>query len=274
MKRLIGSGNSGLRRKLAIGALGLALSAGTVLAAPAASAGPAISSTTAANLASTAAAVSFGVFRMADPQVVNGYAKVVYYLRNVPRGAGVQLQRTFGTANAWGTVGNVAATNNVGLTAIFKTPPIGTFYARLVVRIGARVLAVSPAVLFHVYSAITAEAVYGHTSSTTTIGSNLFRYIDVYGNGSGVSLSQNYSTCRSVTVIAGKSATSQTQPGQIQVVQEDADAATLNVAADRTATKRVALTGHAYQINIVDPGGDDSYTYLYAYFSCFTANGQ
>ncbi|MET3806915.1 hypothetical protein ABIB25_003935 [Nakamurella sp. UYEF19] len=241
-----------------------AISAGAAAASAGAAATPA---------GAAAAPVRIGVFRVADPQVINGYARIVYYLRNVPRGAGAQLEVSPAGSGRWQLIGNVPGPNEVGTSALFRTPPIGVFSTRLVVRIGSRVLAVSPSRSFRVYAALPAESVYrsigqNSTVKTATIGSAYLRYIDYTGFASNT-MSVDHSTCRSVTVSGGNSGTRHS--ANVRVSQQGTAPTLLTIQPQAISSARVPLSGLALTITL-EPS--DDYLYFYAYFSCYTSTGQ
>ncbi len=205
--------------------------------------------------------------------------RIVYEMRgSYGNGTVAELQRQMGSAHVWTRVQNIPQKERA--SASTHVPAMGAYAYRIIIRNGHKTLAVSKTMRLYSYGTVSAEAFTDGTSSTTTVGTSLYRWvIRRYSTGNIADFTRDYVTCRSVTLSAGRPASDAWDGPEytnvhVDVIQENADPATLSIPFNRVVSKTFALTGKAFTMHLTTGSIYTLSVYFNAKFSCYTANGR
>lgn len=188
-----------------------------------------------------------------------------YTVTRFRSGAKILMQRQYGTAGVWKTVGKLTAASGS-----FTAPAVGQgeFVYRVAVKQRKRILAARTA-LVRAYAPVSMETFLNDSSSTTQIGTRLFRYVLSWtGLSSSISVSADDHTCRHLSLEVGLSGGNSSST-LVTVVQEAADPASVTVPKGEVKTLEVDLAPGAFQVT----HSNSAYGYLNGTLSCYTPSG-
>jgi hypothetical protein len=184
---------------------------------------------------------------------------VRYSATRVPPRTKVVLQKAVGTAGRFQDVRKIAA--GAGRSVTVTAPAMGRHVYRVAVRErrSGKVLKAATGVLYS-YGPVPFEKFSGWSETATLNNGTLFRYtfVGTYSEDGDERMTFDRTSCRSIEVSIAHRQTARdtnTLPGGVTVVQENADPVTLSAGPNATAGGTVALAGGAWLLQMSVPSG-------------------